>query len=372
MVDTIGSRPKQFSNLDNDGNIAEVGSPLIVDQDGRNNYGPPTPVIPQIADGRLSLDSSDSTPTDEIDDADATIIYYVPHIGEMISLWDGVEWRYHDFSSIPSLVLDGSNDTDNNAIVINHVYDILIRAVDGTEVLELVAVDFDNHGAGTGARQSGKGLVRQSGVLVWEFDRTYRYLGTVRTIDNGGMVVCESSERRRFLWNFYNRVRTANHNGAYSNWSITSAHQSTLNEWGTDPDAPRFDYVVGVAELDPIEFSCASGVGQSAISGSAKRCGMGIHISMNTISNAAVDSIGAHVKMEVDTGEENPDSAFLWAELVGYNRASGTGSVVPGYGYIRLLWGTGGDALSSEAQLTYNSTSSPISNRNGRLCNFWY
>jgi hypothetical protein len=88
------------------------------------------------------------------------------------------------------------------------MYDVFIHDNAGTKTLELTAWTtqggFASPTATASARSTGSVLALQDGVYVKSGSPNKRYLGTVRTNANAGVV--SDGPDQRFLWNMYNRV----------------------------------------------------------------------------------------------------------------------------------------------------------------------
>lgn len=178
------------------------------------------------AQGRLTLVSGDPCPT--TNQTAKTNLYYTPHIGNHISLFDGTRWILYSFSE---LTLDLTGYTASKP------YDIWIYSNSGTPTLDSTIWTSDS------ARATA--LTLQDGLYVKDGDTTRRYLGTIRITGTAGQ--CEDSFNNRFVWNYYNRIKRIGMCGNTTNsWTYAV---STGRECNGGTGALRFTFVVGVSEI---------------------------------------------------------------------------------------------------------------------------
>lgn len=146
----------------------------------------------QPCNGRLTLTSG--LPVNGADVATATTIYFSPHLGNRIALWNGSMWVVYAFSEL-SLAL-GTLTSDKN-------YDVFCYDNAGTLTLEFSAA-WSSDTARTDALALQDGVYCKSGAL------TRRYLGTFRTISTtqtcSFLGNTHQAGGKRFLWNAYNQV----------------------------------------------------------------------------------------------------------------------------------------------------------------------
>lgn len=132
--------------------------------------------------GRLTLQSGEPLGTA---DRSGNTVYFTPFVSTILSLYaPGFGWINHAFSEL-SIVLPATADTN---------YD-LFAYFDGEEVL-LSSIAWSSDSARASA------LAVQDGRNVLAFDRTWRYLGTVR-VGSGGQAL--DTEQQRFVWNADNQ-----------------------------------------------------------------------------------------------------------------------------------------------------------------------
>lgn len=143
--------------------------------------------------GRLTTESGVAVSTS--DRTAQSTIYFTPFNGNRVALFDGTRWRLYSLTE-RSLALSGLTSGLN--------YDVFLYDNSGTLTLELTAWSSNT------ARATA--LTTQDGVFVRSGATTRRYLGTIRTT---GTTTTEDSEGgsttnvggKRFVWNYYNRVR---------------------------------------------------------------------------------------------------------------------------------------------------------------------
>lgn len=141
-----------------------------------------------ICCGRLTLTSG--VPSTTFDVTAATTVYFTPYRGDRIALYDGAHWQVLSFEEL-SISL-GSDAANTN-------YDVFAYSNGGAVAIERLAW--------TNASTRAMDLVTANGVLVKAGDATRRYIGTYRTTATTGQT--EDSHARRFVWNYYNRLRRA-------------------------------------------------------------------------------------------------------------------------------------------------------------------
>jgi len=200
--------------------------------------------------GRLTLTSG--TPVTTSDVTAATSVYYTPYVGNKISLYNGWEWIFHEFSEL-SLSLSGYTADTN--------YDIFVYNNGGVLTLESVAW------ASATARVTN--IVRVDGVYVKNGDSTRRYLGTIRTTSTTGQ--CEDSGGKRYCWNYYNRLprtllkeqltqwhtynsitwRAFNNDRGYAD-AAGRRPEMAIGENGNDPSV--YQYMIGIGSIYSSNF----------------------------------------------------------------------------------------------------------------------
>jgi len=151
-------------------------------------------------------------------------IFYTPYEHDQIALFDGAQWKSTTFSEL-SLSLSG--------LPANKNYDVFAYSNNGTPTLTLGTAWVDDS-------TRTDLLSVQNGVLVKSTSSIYRYVGTVRT---SGVGISEDNERRRFVWNYDNRIRRKlKVVEATETWSY-----STPDVWrsANNSDANRVEVVTG-------------------------------------------------------------------------------------------------------------------------------
>jgi len=177
-----------------------------------------------ICEGRLTLTSGNPVAT--ADQTAQTTVYFTPYKGNRISLYDGsASWDTLHFTE-KSVSVPATTNTP---------FDIFAYNDGGTVALEAVSWTNDTTRA--------TALTTQDGVYVKSGATTRRYLGTGRTTSVSGQT--ENSLSKRFLWNYYHRIRLLM-------WVIDSTSHTyataSYRAWNNDTSV-RVNWVVGVAEI---------------------------------------------------------------------------------------------------------------------------
>jgi hypothetical protein len=173
------------------------------------------------------LTLTSATPVTTADVTGAATIYFAPHTGNRIALYDGSSaWNIRTFTQITIAV---------GTISAGKPYDLFAYDNSGT-------VTFDAPLAWTNDTSRATALTTQDGVLVKSGATTRRYIGTFYTT---ATTTTEDSYAKRFLWNYYNRVhRPMRVIEATGSWVYTTA---TLRQ-ANGSTANQLDFVVGVNE----------------------------------------------------------------------------------------------------------------------------
>jgi len=138
-----------------------------------------------IVEGRLTLTSGSAIPSADV--TGAVTLYFTPHHGNRVRIYDGTDWVVHTFTelSLSLTLVDATN------------YDVFIYDNSGTLTLEVVAWTSDN------SRGVGSPVVLQDGVYVKSGATTRLLLGTIRA---SGTNTAEDSETFRGVSNLYNQT----------------------------------------------------------------------------------------------------------------------------------------------------------------------
>ena len=189
-------RPKQIRTIDSDGNTIPNGRAIVSDQNGAM-WSRGRLLLPIIADGRLSISSGDSTPGP----GTSTVLYYTPHSGAIISLYDPLlGWQYRDFQ--PELEFDISSDVDSNGdpIPANGIFDVFVFD-SGTE-LKLELAPWTNLGGVLWADTRVTALTKLDGVYVKSTNFVKRYVGTI-TVSTS---LISFNDVVKGIWNAHNQI----------------------------------------------------------------------------------------------------------------------------------------------------------------------
>lgn len=202
---------------------AETTTSLIVAANPPSISTNATPL--NICEGRLT--ATTGVPVTSGDVSGATSIFFAPYKGNRIALYDGASsWNVRTFTEI-TISLSG--------LTASKPYDVF--AYDNAGVVTIETLVW------TSATARATALTTQDGVLVKTGATTRRYLGTVYINASGAQT--DDTVAKRYLWNYYNRVRRpmrvleATNSWTY-NGVIRQANASTANQ---------LDVVVGWAEV---------------------------------------------------------------------------------------------------------------------------
>lgn len=213
----------------------------------------------QPSNNNYRLTLTTATPVTTSDVTTSSTLYWTPYIGDRASLYTGSGWVEYDGGEI-SLALSSLTSAKN--------YDVLIDYNSGSPQIVLEAWSSDTVRA--------TALTKQDHVYVLTGNLDHRYVGTIRTIstsatcDMGGGN-SDNVGAKRFVWNYYNRVRrtmdvredAANWN--YSNtstWRCANGNNDNIIQWVQGVVEDHVDATLGVACT---AGSSGSGSSQSAI-----------------------------------------------------------------------------------------------------------
>lgn len=252
-----------------------------------------------VCEGRLTLTSGLSVTTSDV--TAATSVYFTPHVGNRIAIYNGSSWAEFAFSEL-TLSLSG--------LAANTNFDVFIYNNSGTLTLESVAWTTDT------ARATG--LTRQDGVRVKSGETNKRYIGTIRTTGTIGQ--CEDSISKRYVWNAYNRVaRNLQVTDTTDSWTYATA---TWRGWN-NAAANRVGFVRGLNE-DNVIFDFVGALSTSTPAGAV---GIGLDSTSSPsiiYSRAATTAVGP-----VNAGYKGtPSEGFHFLQLLEY----AVGATVTFYG----------------------------------------
>jgi hypothetical protein len=156
----------------------------------------------ELCHGRLSL-----SPSQSVFDGSGTSLYFVPHVGNQISLYDYDNdiWKIVTFSS--GLVCNFSS------LIANSIYDIscslngnnlqfgFYRWVPFDPEWEETEFPFSPDQPQHSIRDPNSEIFKYQNIYFVE-DVPYRYLGTIKTSNNGFL----DTPNRRFVFNAHNRI----------------------------------------------------------------------------------------------------------------------------------------------------------------------
>ena len=256
--------------------------------------------ISSVAQGRLTTESG--VPVSGSDRVSQTTIYYTPHTGDYVALYDTIlsRWDLRQFTEIERFL--GGNPAGANL-------DIFAFWTGSAVNLEMLGWANDTTRA--------IALQQLNGIWVKSTDKR-RYLGTIRTSDSGRT---EDSERRRLIFNAQNRVarpiKLLTSGSPYS--YLTSAWRIAQNDMNN-----RIELMIGLRETVTVGASLFSSTSGTSGAGSV---GIGVNRTNDT------DAILYGNRPRVD------DAVPLLASL--------STALEPRFNYLALLEYGGGTVTNS-------------------------
>jgi hypothetical protein len=293
---------------------------LAAEQGESGEPGPAGPTGPQGASssagpsgtaGRLTLTTG--VPVTTADVTAATTVYWTPYKGNQVQLWDGAAWVSYTSAEI-SIAL--------GTLTAALCYDVFMYQNAGAPTLEILAW--------TSATARATAVTLQDGRYCKSGDKTRLYLGTFYTTstttteDSGGGVTTQVGGKR-FLWNYYNRVkRSAAVIDTTDSWVYTTATIRQANAAAGN----KVEYLVGIAE-DACEFQvhcevnratattiAFSGIGMDSTTvfsgqlyGSYNNNNLGVICGIHS-SHAAIPAVGYHYAAWLEKGANTTCTFF--------------------------------------------------------------
>lgn len=197
----------------------------------------------QVCGGRLTIDSTNKYAVPTTDQTGKTIVYFVPHNGNRIALYNTISLKWDllpipPVASVLSLTTTGTL-ASGAAASASKVYDIF--AYNNGGVVALYGLVWTN------ATTRATALAIQDGVYVLSGSASYRYLGSVYT--NSSTQLTDSAAAR-LVWNYNNRVPYRDfRNDDANSWNDNgNGTFSTINSGGA---VWKHEFLRGVSE-DPV------------------------------------------------------------------------------------------------------------------------
>jgi len=265
-------------------------------------------------DFRLTLTSA--TPVTTADVTGATTIYCTPYKGNQIALYDGSSTWNTRTSAEFSLAL--------GTLTSGKPYDVFCYDNAGTPTLEFLAWTNDTTRA--------TALVYQDGVLVKSGATTRRYLGTFYTT---ATTTTEDSASKRYLWNYYNRIRRSLvKTDATASWTYATGSYRQ----GNNSAANQVEAIQGVAE-DIVDIMVSTTSSISAASGSPP-------------AGVGVDSVTVNSAQQISTSIAVSGAAFC-TSVARYKSVPAVGRhyyawLETGAANLTLYGGSGGNGIIGE------------------------
>lgn len=213
-----------------------------------------------VVEGRLTLTSGTAVTTSDV--TAATTLYFTPHRGNRVALYNGSAWELLSFSEI-SLAVPATTNT---------VYDVWAYNNSGSVALEATAWSNDTTRA--------TALALQDGTYVKSGSPTRRYVGSFRTTGTSGRT--EDSQLKRYVWNYYQRtkrrllVADASTTHTYSSGGFRAFNNDANN---------KVEFLLGVSE-DVVEADWRC----TCINSTSTFRSVGIGIGLDSYSTAEASS----------------------------------------------------------------------------------
>lgn len=222
---------------------------------------------PNVAEGRLTLTTATSVTTADV--TAAGTLYYTPHVGNRIRIYDGTRWKMYTFTerSLALTLTSGKN------------YDVFIYDNAGTLTLELSAAWTDD-------TTRADALATQDGVVVKSGATTRLHLGTIRASASNQT---EDSRSKRYVSNRYHRVKKQMYaQDGTDNWTYTTATFRERNG-GSTLGTSRVGYV----HCDTGIMAWAM-VYSTASNSSATNIALGIGIDSSSVDSSLFSGSGVY------------------------------------------------------------------------------
>jgi hypothetical protein len=226
--------------------------------------------VSQPAQGRLTLESG--VPFSINAQTAKTTLYFTPFNGAHVTVYDGTRWVLFKFTELSLNI---------SAYTANKNYDVWVYSNSGTLTLDSTVWTNDTTRATS--------LASQNGILVKSGDATRRYLGTIRITGTTGQ--CEDSYQRRFVWNYYNRMRQGG--GTWNTNATWTYSTATWRESNGGTGHSRFEHVIGVSGETTLRILCGSYVsGNTCNPGAALDTTTGPYVTQYYYGTSAIHGLG--------------------------------------------------------------------------------
>jgi hypothetical protein len=155
--------------------------------------------------------------------APVSLVYYVPHTSDVIVLHDGSTWRPFKFTGTTALNLAG--------LPADKCFDVFAYQSNG--VVVLTTTQWQNNFI------RAVNLTLSNGIMVKSGNQLHRYIGTIRTSGPG---VTISTQRQRFIYNYYNQLPSLLFGAEYTGHTYST---SAPRMWNNSVAGPLLEYVTG-------------------------------------------------------------------------------------------------------------------------------
>lgn len=256
------------------------------------------PASGKINDFRLTLESG--VPVSTSDQTGKTTVYCCPYVGNQISLYDGSGWNTRTSAQF-SLAL--------GTLTSGKPYDVFCYDNAGTPTLEFLVWTNDTTRA--------TALAYQDGVLCKTGALTRRYLGTFYTT---ATTTTEDSASKRYLYNYYNRVRRSLvKTDSTASWTyVTGSYQQARASAANQVEAIQgmAEDVVDITVSTHCSISSGSGVSTAGVGIDSTTVNSAQQISTTlAVVSAAYGTSVARYKAVPTAGRHY----YAWLEIGGAN-----------------------------------------------------
>jgi hypothetical protein len=223
--------------------------------------------------GRITLSSSLSVTISDV--TAATVLYYLPCTGNVITLWNNTLGIFQNV-----VIPDVGWSVSLGGLAANTNYDVFVQNnLNGTAALAL-GTAWTNDTTRAVNLNFTKGLL----FLGTAANMNFRYVGTIRTNATAGQA--DDSLGRRHCWNFHNQVcRRLFYNSTPVSWTFTTPSAGTVTRAINNDATARVDFLVGGTAASPANsYVGITPMSTVAITAGVGNCNYSIGVSYDQIS----------------------------------------------------------------------------------------
>lgn len=262
--------------------------------------------------GRLTLDSS--WPVSASDDKEP-LLYFTPHLGNTVAIWDGSAFVDHAFAELPYML--DSDDEHDGYHAPDAAYDFFAflngstftigsyawaSLTERAEALEVV------DGLHVNASQIALRYGVEANDIVNVDARKARFIGSIKTMLHDGITQVEDSIEYRCIWNMHRMPRPVASLARLASWSYSTA---TFRRMAGETSS-KVGYFSGLG-IDPVDLTNIS------------MCKNSTSTPRSVINNIAIDTDsgiigrGAGASTCTDTHYAAPVARFSGFAPLGYH-----------------------------------------------------